>query len=245
MKKIYLFLAIGAAISILLAACNAEKIVPPVTQEKTYRVEAVLVRDLATDSASVYVTLTKSKVAYRGADVYLGLLPIDTTSTGYFRRFGPNQILSDSSYVLTIVDDTLLDTKLTFTVPDSFVVDTHYRFFTGGEEAVVWSPSVNADGYVLATVPPNTALYTGYSAYVPTTSGTIPAGTFLDGLNNRIVGTHMIYVSAYIGAPTQSPVLPFDLPSTGGPADNVSGDDIAGRIAAMVIALPDSIVVTD
>jgi hypothetical protein len=245
MKKIYLFLAIGAAISITLAACSADKIVPPVAKEKMYRVEAILVKDLHTDSASVFVTLTKSDAAYKGANVFFGLLPIDTVAAGYFRRFGPNQIYSDSSYVLTIVDDTLLDTEFTFTMPDSFVIDTRYRFFTGGEESVAWSPSVNADGYILATVPPDTANYDGYSAYVPTTTGTIPAATFLDGLNDRIVGTHMIYAAAYIGAPVKSPAFAFDIPSTGGPADNVSGDDIAGRIAAMVIASPDSIIVTN
>ncbi len=245
MKKIYLILAIGAAVSILLAACNAEKVVPPVVQEKTYGVEAILVKDLLTDSASIFVTLTKSKTAYKGADVYLGPLPIDTTAYGYFRRFGPNQIFTDSSYMLTIVDDTLLDTELTITMPDSFEIDKRYRFFTGGEETVDWSPSVNADGFILATVPP--AIYTiaGYSAYIDSDQGTIPPATFLDSLTNKYVGTHLIYVAAYIGAPVESPTIPFDLPLTGGPADNITGEDIAGRIAGMLIATPDSIIVAD
>ncbi len=245
MKKIYLFLATCAAISIILAACSAEKIVPPVAKEKIYRVEATLVKDLLTDSASVFITLTKSKVAYKGADIFLGLLPIDTTAAGYFRRLGPNQILADSSYVLTIVDDTLLDTELTITMPDSLEIDKRYRFFSGGEESVAWTPSVTADGYILATVPPDIYDFAGYSAYVDADQGTIPPATFLDSLSQKIVGTHMIYVAAYIGAPIESPAIPFDLPSTGGPADNVSGDEIAGRIAGVVIASPDSIIVAD
>jgi len=199
MKKIYPILAIGAAIGILLAACDAEKIVPPVAQEKMYRVEALLVKDLLTDSASVYVNLTKSKVAYKGADVYLGMLPIDTISTGYFRRLGPNQITTDTSYILTIVDDTLLDTELIFTMPDSFEIDKRYRFFSGGEEAVAWTPSVNADEYILATVPPAAYDVAGYSAYVVSNQGTIPPETFLDSLTNKYVGTHMIYVAAFVG----------------------------------------------
>lgn len=245
MKKIYLFLAIGVAVSILLAACNAEKVVPPVVKEKMYGVDAILVKDLLTDSSSIFVALTKSNVIYRGADVSLGQLTIDTTSFGYFRRLGPNQIFTDSSYILTIVDGTLLDTEFTITMPDSFEINKRYRFFSGGEEAVDWTASANADGFILATVPPEIYNIAGYSAYIDSDRGTIPPATFLDSLSNKYVGTHLIYVAAYIGAPTESPAIPFDMPSTGGPADNITGDEIAGRIAGMLIATPDSIIVAD
>lgn len=245
MKKIYIFLTMCAAISIILAACDAEKITPSQVEEKMYGVNAILVRDLMGDSASVFVTLTKSKAAYRGADVYLGQAQIDTVATGYYRRFGVNQILPDSSYVLTIVDDTMLNAQLTFTMPDSFEIDKHFRLFSGGEEEVIWSPSVNADGYILATVPPVGVNDSGYTAYVISDRGTIPAATFLDSLDNKIVGTHMIYAAAYIGAPVKSPDIPFYIPTVNNPADNVSGEKIAGRIAGMVIASPDSIVVAN
>lgn len=234
-----------AAIIVILAACDAEKVTPPQVEEKMYGVEAVLVRDLMGDSASVFVTLTKSKAAYRGADVYLGQVQIDTVASGYYRRFGVDQILPESSYVLTIVDDTMLNAQLTFTMPDSFEVDKHYRLFSGGEESVAWSPSVNADGYILATVPPDGVNDSGYAAYVNINQGTIPAATFLDSLSNKIVGTHMIYVAAYIGAPVESPDIPFYIPTVNSPADNVSGGNIAGRIAGVVIASPDSIIVAN
>jgi hypothetical protein len=243
MKKMYIFLTMCAAISVILAACNAEKITPPQVVEKTYGVDAILVRDLMGDSASIFVTLTKSAAAYRGADVYLGQAQIDTIATGYYRRFGVDQIQPGSTYVLTVVDDTILDAQLTLTMPDSFEVDKHYRLFQGGEEEVLWSPSVNADGYILATVPPVGVNDSGYTAYVISDRGTIPAATFLDSLSNKIVGTHMIYVAAYIGAPIKSPDIPFYIPTVNNPADNVSDDNIAGRIAGMVIASPDSIVV--
>ena len=130
-------------------------------------------------------------------------------------------------------------------MPDSFEINKHYRFFVGGEEEVTWTPSANADGFILATVPPEIYDLPGYSAYVSSDRGTIPPETFLDELSARISGTHMIYVAAYTGAPIQSPALPFDVPSVDIPPDNVTGDNIAGRIAGIVVATPDSIIVPD
>lgn len=245
MEKICTFFGILLAFGLFLAACDGEEAVTP-GDGPTYRVEAVLVKDLSTDSASIFVNLTKTDSVYRGADVALDSYALDTIAAGYFRHFGPATILADSSYTLTITDGTAYDTSFTIFLPDSFAINSPaLRFFTGSPEPVSWSPSLTASGYILATQPPDTTAYDGYEAFVATTSGTIPSEVFLDGLVDRIVGTHMIYVASYIGAPSESRSFYFDIPDSANPADNILGEEIVGRAAGIVIAEPDSIIVTD
>lgn len=225
-----------------MASCNGDPTIPP--SPATYRVTAILVKNLAADSAGLYVTLTKSNLTYKKATVSLGSTTLDTNAAGYFKRFGSAQIKFDSSYILSIVDGSTFDTTLTIHMPDSFTLTSpDVRFFSGMSETVSWSPSVSADGYILATQPPDTAAYDGYEEYVATNSGTITPDPFLDASNNRIVGTHLILVAAYIGAPVKCPAFFFDIPAQGNPADNVASEIIVGRTAGMVIAEPDTIIV--
>jgi len=245
MEKICTFFGILLAFGLFLAACDGEQAVQP-DDGATYRVEAILVKTLANDSASIYVSLTKENTAYKGADIALDGIVLDTIAAGYFRKFGPATVLVDSSYTLTVTDGSALDTGFTIFLPHGFAIESPaLRFFTGSPESVTWTPSVTASRYILATVPPDTVIYDGYEAYVGTTSGAIPPEAFKDEFDNRLVGTHMIYVAAYIGAPGESPAFHFDVPDSTKPIDNITGEDIEGRVAGMVIAEPDSIIVTD
>jgi hypothetical protein len=244
MRKIYaITIPVLLAVAVL-AGCSG-KITPPVTGS-TYRVEALLVKKILPDSSAVFVTLKKNDAVYKGATVKIGGIILDTVSAGYVKNFTGSQFQFDSSYTLNIQDDDSLNLNLTLSLPDSFLINSPaLRFFTGGAETVAWSASASADGFILATVPPDTAYAdSAYKAYVATTQGEIPPETFLDGLN-RIVGTHMIYVAAYIGAPIDYYGLPFRIPTVGNPADNLSMSNVSGRLAGMVLAAPDSIIVNN
>jgi hypothetical protein len=239
--KRFLSIATVLLLVVLLVACDSEPTKPPTT--RTYGVQALLQKNLSTDSAGVHVVLTRNGVTCKTATMTVAGLALDTTATGYMRRFGPTQIQANASYVLNIKDGDSLDVNLTISLPETFAIDKPgIRVFTGSAEPVSWSASVSAAGYVIATVPPNTA-YAGYSAYVAaSTNATIPPEAFLEG-QNRIPGYHEIYVAAYKGSPSVSPLLPFDLPTTGGPVYNVALTKISGRVSGMVIAVPDSIAV--
>lgn len=243
MKKInaiYLPVLLMAAIWI---GCEAD-ITPP-ESGSNYQLEALLVKETIPDSAAFFMTLKKNDVVYKGASVKLAGIVIDTNQYGYVKYFAGSQFLPDSSYTLYIGDDSL-DANLTLSLPGNFSINSPgIRTFTGNAEPVSWTVSTGADGYILATLPPDTTqLYDAYEAYVGTTQGAIPPEFFLDG-GNRIVGTHMIYVAAYIGAPIDFYDLPFVIPDLNNPGDNLTGTNISGRLAGMVITAPDSIFVLE
>ena len=243
MKKyiaIYLPVLLIAAI---LVACHAD--VTPPTTSSTYQFQAMLVKMTLPDSAAFFMTLEKDGAPYKGASVRLAGIVIDTSQYGYVKYFLGEQFAADTSYTLNIKDDSI-DVDLTLTLPGDFAINSPgIRNFTGSAEPVSWTVSTQSDGYILATLPPDTTIYyDAYEAYVGTTQGSIPPEAFLDG-DNRIVGNHMIYVAAYNGAPIDFYELPFIIPELNNPADNYSGSNISGRLAGMVIAAPDSVIVLE
>jgi hypothetical protein len=245
MKRISLILIIGLIAAILLIACDGETTRP--VGGKTYRVEAVLHKELLTGGAQLDLTLLRNGSYYKGADITLNGMEIDTCVCGYCRTFGAAQIFADSSYVLNIRDSAYLDIDLTLSLPGELSINSPaVRHYTGDPVSVEWSISQGNDGYILATRPPDSAITDdGYEAYVSGTGETIPPETFVLNISDRILGTHNIYVVSYIGAPVDFPSLPFDIPTANNPADNVNSAKIDGRIAGMVIAAPDSIIVSE
>ena len=243
MKKIYAIYLPILLIAAVWGGCSGD-ITPP-AGGSNYHVEAILVKKTLPDSAAFFMTLKKNNVVYKIASVRLSGIVIDTNQYGYVKHFAGAQFPVDSSYTLNIKDDSL-DVNLTLALSGGFAINSPgLRTFTGSAEPVSWTVSTNSDGYILATLPPDTTVYyDAYEAYVSITQGTIPPEFFLDGLN-RIVGTHMIYVAAYIGAPIDFYELPFVIPDLNNPGDNLSRARLSGRLAGMVIAAPDWIVVLE
>jgi len=246
MKKINAIYIPVLLIAAIWAGCSGD-VTPPVSGSN-YQVEAILVKKTIPDSAAFFMTLKKDNVVYKGAAVRLSGLAIDTNQYGYVRLFVGAQFKADTSYTLNIKDDSV-DVNLTLHLPGSFGIDSPgVRNFTGSAEPVSWTVSVGADGYILATRPPDPpdtlTVYDAYEAYVATTQGAIPPEFFLDSLS-RIVGSHEIYVAAYIGAPIDFYELPFIIPDLDNPGNNLSGSTISGRLAGMVIAAPDPIIVLE
>lgn len=246
MKKINAISIPVLLIAAIMAGCSGKVTEPPVTTGSGYYVEAVIAKNLVNNLSTIMLTLDKNDTAYFDASVTFRGLPLDTNQSGYVRLFGATEILADSSYTLNIKDGDSLDVNLTVKIPGSFEIDgPAFRQFDGGAESVQWIPSIGSDGYILATVPPDTTVYyDGFEEYIAITEGAIPPETFLDGID-RILGTHRIFVAAYTGAPSASSILEFEIPETGGPVDNVSISGLSGRVAGMVIAVPDSIIVTE
>jgi hypothetical protein len=245
MKKIYAISIPVLLIAAVWIGCSGD-ITPPVPAGSTYYVEALLAKNLDTDLASIVVTLDKNDSVYMDAAIMLAGLELGTYQESYIRNFGASEILVDSSYTLNIKDGDSLNVNLTISLSGAFAIDgPAYRQFNGGAESVQWTPSIGSDGYILATQPPpDSAGYDGYAAYYTVTTGSIPPETFLNGID-RILGTHSIYVAAYTGAPTAGWMGYFDIPADNAPANNISMSRVSGRVAGMLIAPADSIIVTE
>lgn len=245
MKKIVLIFAIVAFGATGIISCDGE-LTKPDTETTLYVLEALLVRDLALGASYVDVNLKRNDSILTTATVTLDGQIISSNATGYFRLFPISQFPADSSFSLRIVDESILDTTLSISLPGELnIVDDGFRTFIGSAEPVSWTVSAGTDGYILATTtPPGAITSNGYESFVTSSiSSSIPPEAF-NYLSQRILGYHMIYVSSYIGSPVASNNFLFDIPTSGGPADNLTGGNLTGKIGGMVIAQPDSISVS-
>ena len=230
-------------IVVLLISCDGDLTRP--TEAPNYQVEAVLAKYLEDGSARIDLTLTRNDSLYKKADITLGSISLDTSQAGYYKNFIPSQIETGQIYTLNIQDSSFLNVNLSISMPGGFGINMPaVRHFTGDPVSVEWTVSVGTGGYILATEPPDTAATDdGYEAYVSGTLGTIPADAFMFNIIDRILGTHRIYAVSYTGAPSAFDSIPFDIPTANNPANNITEDNITGRSAGMVIAVPDTIIV--
>ncbi|MFH1699346.1 MAG: hypothetical protein ABIE07_02065 [Candidatus Zixiibacteriota bacterium] len=247
MKKIIKISWIFTAATILIAGCGGHLTNPGGGGGDSYAVEAVLVKSLETDSAFIEISLHKNNQVFTEATISLAGIAITSDSTHYYRAYGASQILAGNSYQLLISDSATQILSTNISLSGSMAINgPDVRNFTGGAEAVAWSGSLGSSGYILATTPP--AAFSdldGYGEFTGILSGTIPAETFMLNLTDRIVGTHLIYVAAYTGAPFNNEGIPFDIPTLGNPVNNISNGSVSGRVAGIVISSPDSIIVTN
>ncbi|MEZ5360631.1 MAG: hypothetical protein R3F48_17595 [Candidatus Zixiibacteriota bacterium] len=244
-KKTVLFVIPILALILGLVGCGGD--LTGGGTKDTYVVYATLVKNVQTDTARIDVLLTRNGDTITTATVALNNDTLETNTIGYYQTYGAGTIPVNAVYTLSLVDSTLLDRAISIRLAGApIITNTGFRFYTGSAEAVSWTGGANADGFILATMPPASAsVDTGYSAYVAVNNGTIPSEAFELGVNDRIIGMHMIYVAAYNGAPIANTFIPFDLPKLLIPGDNISGSNISGRAAGIVIGLPDSISVSN
>lgn len=230
-----------------MTGCGAELTNPTPVDGDSYTVEAVLIKSLETDSAFVEISLLKNGEAFAGANVSLATIDISGDSGSYYRAYGAGQILPGNSYLLVISDSTTQILSTNISLPGSIVINgPDLRNFTGDPETVAWSGSLGSSAYILATTPP--AAFSdeaGYGEFTGSLSSTIPSETFVLNATDRIIGTHKIYVAAYTGAPIDGDAIPFDIPTAGRPANNISTGGVTGRVAGIVISVADSIIVTN
>ena len=228
----------------IMGGCSGQVTGPGHTPN--YRVEGILVLSLATNTARMDLTLTKDSVNFKKAIVTLGSTVLDTNVLGYTKEFAAGVIETTQNYQLNIHDSTSLNVDLMISIPGGLrdsVVSPVSKIYRGETVHVVWTISTGTDGYILATQPPPGAISDSvFSAYFNDTQGSIIPDPFR--INDMAVsGKHTIFVAAFTGAPTQLPAVPFLIPVANNPADNVSKKILFGRLAGMVVAVPDSIIV--
>jgi hypothetical protein len=250
MKKIYQISILIPLMIAILSACSGD-LNPPQPEGSEYRVEAILLKKLYPQGVSVFVKLEKDLEKYTGADIFLEGDQLAINDSGYFGYYLSEEFPSDSDYILTIEDDSVI-MPLVIHLPGSFVIQSpDVRYFTGQPIPVSWTAAPTADGYIVATQPPDTVVagttgvvIEGFSTYWATTQMSIPSEAFLVG-DYRIPGLHFIHVAAFHGAPFDYYGLPFKIPEVGNPEDNLSLPRASGRLCGMVLAPPDSVYVAE
>jgi len=246
MKKYFLIWTILWAL-VLMTACSGElnRSADPV--QVVYELNAMLIKYLDSGEAVLNLTLQKDGQYYTGAEITLDTFTVDILGPWYKRRFDPTLINTEGEYSLNLSDGSDLDTNLTITLPDSLTAQVtnlaDNRVYSGGTVSVSWALSDGADGYLLFTVPDDSAITDdGYEAYYLGSTASIPADAFEYG-QSPIEGTNLVYVGAYIGAPVAMMELPDNLPTAASPDNNLIAVNLSGRLAGMVLASPDSVVV--
>ncbi|NMC44780.1 MAG: hypothetical protein GYA46_12750 [candidate division Zixibacteria bacterium] len=245
MNKISAISGVFLLAAVILGGCSGDPVAPH--SQVDYRVEGVLVKSLDGGSARIDLTLTRDSIAYKKAVITLGTTVLDTNAFGYSKTFAPADIAIGQNYNLNIHDSTWLNVNLIISVPGSLAITAMglpaSRLYSGLSFAVDWSDAANANGYILATDPPSAFPDdTGYAEYVSISEGTLTPAA-LKYNDELVAGTHKVYVAAFIGAPTATPGLPIEIPTANNPDDNVSKTILFGRLAGMVLSVPDSVVV--
>ncbi|MDD4052860.1 MAG: hypothetical protein PHR28_13305 [candidate division Zixibacteria bacterium] len=245
MKKYFAISGIILMAAAIMGGCNGTVTGPGYTPK--YRVEGILVKSLDGGSARIDLTLTKDSLSYKKAVITLGTTILDTNTLGYTKIFASGAIQTGQNYQLNIHDSTSLNVNLIIAMPGSFAINNVSlpadRIYAFGAVGVDWTISAGTDGYILADVPPSEAISNrGDTAYYDATEGAIRPDAFRYN-DIAVSGTHLVYVAAYTGAPVSAPAVPFAIPVANDPADNVSKNILFGRLAGMVVAAPDSVVV--
>ena len=246
MKK-FIFPAVLSLIMVtVISSCSGDLNVTDDT-ETTYSVQATLVKDLADGTAQIDIVLNKNGSLYKNAVITLAGYQVDTSINGYSHTFTTGQIATGSSNILTITDSIFLDVTYTIDLPGTLAIDMPElpanRLYSGGAVTVEWTISSGTDGYILATTTPSgSSTDDGYEVYLFGFAAAIPTDGFIFN-QQTIVGTHMVYVAAYIGSPIKTLAIPFDIPVVNNPDDNITTTTVSGRISGMVISAPDSVVV--
>lgn len=246
MKRIIALLISSSLAALILSGCSGN-LTTSSTSGSTYRLDAILVKDMLTENARIDVSLEKNGSTYTGADsVKLSTFKLLKGTSSYYRDLAADLILPAHTYTLSIYDANLYYSAA-ITVPGAFTFSVtapaNHQPYVSGAVSVEWSVSAYANGYILATVPPSGALAS--SSYITGQSASIPATYFQYSGSPTTDSVFHIYMGAYWGAPISSTAIPFNMPIASVPADNVSVTSLSltGRIASIVIPVYDSVFV--
>jgi len=153
-------------------------------------------------------------------------------------------------YYLKVNDSRDLKDSIRITIPGDVSITnlsvTNNDNPYGDSVQITWSASSNSDGYVIGAVLKNSAYQTaGYSKLIDAGVGTaayIPRAAFRPA-GGLVLGWYYIYVYGYSGSPTGLMNLPLGFPA--GLDDSISNSDFSGTFGAVIVSLPDSVLVHD
>ncbi|MFH1374375.1 MAG: hypothetical protein ABII79_11320 [bacterium] len=221
----------------------------------TYRIEGTLIKDLNTDFAHAVATITRDDTTLATAELRLdGDSLAHHQDSIYYRYVLPAGDYAAGTHELVIRDSSWFLDTLLISLPGNFAIDsvlpTTRQKRTVDHVSLNWSGSAGTDRYVIAAVKMD-SIYAGlgFTQYVTslTTSETFPDSAFALPGGDPDTGWFYVYVYSYTGTPDSAlsaTLLPSPMPSQ--LDDNISGQNIAGRLGAIVVAAFDSIrVVTE
>lgn len=225
------------------------------SEKHDYVIYATMVQDMNRTGTLnyFYADLWRDSLVFGNADILINDTVLSYTFSPELNRmtYGFTQTLrayrSGGSYMVTVADSTFFEDTVSNNLPDSIYIlnynpdsSTTYNP-NDGSFVLDWTSSLNIEGYVLATVPADSA-YTGfgYSKFVTslTNAGTIPPDAFQSPNDTGIfTGTYYFYVYGFTGAADKNiadHLLPVPFPAQ--LADNISHDNLSGHIGSIIVS---------
>jgi len=240
MKRSLIFLLFFPLV--LFFSCGGKTTTRPTQPKYKFTINGVVVKDLSLGKDIAYFTVLRDSTAFDSAVVKVGTYTLNNQGNGHYYKealqlfnFGQNV-----SIIISCAKDSfsLATSRL---IPSNFYIDDlpldGDTLNPGGQSVPVsWSPSINASGYFLSVVKPDTTPgVVGYTILDNLNDGSetiLPTG-FRTSQGTLVYGRYYVYVIAYYKSFLRYPEMPFELPQ-GLPTDNLSGAN--GTIGAGVVA---------
>ncbi len=252
MKKfVYSFIGLFILATFVISGCG-RAVDTDVTTSPQYDLRGGLSKNLDNDSVKIAAALMKNDINFTTATMIFSGDTLDyiVETEKYKIGYDTAANFPSGSYYLNVADSRYLSDSINITMPGDVSItylsvsnnDNPY----GDSLQVTWAASLNCDGYVVGAVLKNSAYKTsGYSKLIDADSGTtttIPHTAFRPA-GELVLGWYYIYVYGYSGSPTSLMNLPFGFPT--GLADSISNSEFTGSFGAVVVSLPDSVLVHD
>lgn len=253
LKQILAALTLGLALVVILGLRCHRIAGPGGTPQPTqvYRIDGVAVRDMnSTDQ--VWLRVRRSGALFDSATVLFDTVAVPRIASGEYQRLSPGVNLTPGNHTLAVryAPDNL-NLSLALVMPDTFVIDSSSldateRQYRGIPATVTldWSPSVNAQGYLVAANR-ETPVRDNFQSFLQLSVGAnsfgFPRNTWRDTLADTVLtGLYRIHVASYRPTLVSYPGMPFVLPALG-LSDNINSPNLTGRFGASVIAPFDTI----
>lgn len=243
----------GVLVIVTLPGCNGGSGTGVIRDKTEYQIQGVLIEDWNRMATLAGVMVSRNDTLLDSALVWIGsqTLSFDPSADSYRLTLEPSGTFPRGTYDMVLADlPDLMDTVLV-DIADTFTLsinDPFNRLNPGGRQVVLeWTGSPGVQTYAIAAVFGDSAYKgQGYSAYTGTNDGVIPPEAFR--WSNQIsldTGWYHIFAYATVGAPdsaVSADLLPIPLP--GNRTANIDQEPISGRFGTIVVAMRDSVYVT-
>lgn len=238
MKRNLFFLLLFSLV--LFLSCGGKTTTRPTKPKYKFTINGVVVKDLSLGKDIAYFTVLRDSTAFDSAVVRVGADTLKNQGSGTYYKETPLSFGQNVSITISCAKDSfsLATSRL---IPSNFYIDDlpldGDTLNPGGQSVPVsWGPSINAFGYFLSVVKPDTTPgVVGYTILdnLNDRSETILPTGFRTSQGTLVYGRYYVYVIAYYKSFLRYPEMPFEL-AQGLPTDNLSGAN--GTIGAGVVA---------
>ncbi len=251
--RYFIYSAVGLFISaaLIISGCGRATDIGGASEPK-YDLRGGLSKNPENDSVVISAGLKKNDNNYSTAMIIFTGDTLDymAGTETYSIAFDTVTNFPSGVYYLKVSDSRDLEDSIGIIIPDNVSITnlsvTNNDNPYGDSVQITWTPSSNSDGYVIGAVLKNSAYQSaGYSRLIDIGAGTtayIPRAAFRPA-GEIVLGWYYIYVYGYSGSPTGLMNLPLGFPT--GLADSISNSDFGGTFGAVVVSMPDSVLVHD